>query len=446
MASAAGIPAAICDGTAEGSLLAAARGDDVGTQVRRPSGAHARRSSSGSATRSRRAGGSLVDAGAARVLRESGSSLLPVGIVGVEGEFDAGDAVDVVSDGGPVGKGIVNYSSAELVRIKGMKSARGARAAPERLRGGRASGSVRARDEPLARAREAAPCGGGADRPRRRAGRRGDAWSSRAEPRAPARYWTAERMAEARPLDVVRGGSGPALRLAPQPPPFESFAVPDPTAPPLTTHGKLFGVAARVRRASSARRRSSRAPRAASCSPPDTASTTRAPQPSPGGSPSCPPTTAGARPFGRWTREARRGRRSTGFAGRNFDYDYATLTHAPARRAPDRGGGRRAAVGDRARRGRRSTPPTATRRTSPTRSGCGRAAGGYAGDDPRPIPGGPPPIGMALRHDHRGQRRRLGRRAGQLVSISSFGYQRRPGFLYGPYLKAKAARLVARSG
>ena len=49
--------------------------------------------------------------------------MLPVGIVGVDGEFAAGDAVDVVCDGAPVGKGIVNYSSAELVRIKGLKSA-----------------------------------------------------------------------------------------------------------------------------------------------------------------------------------------------------------------------------------------------------------------------------------------------------------------------------------
>ena len=37
-----------------------------------------------------------VDDGAARVLRESGSSLLPVGITEVEGEFDAGDAVEVI--------------------------------------------------------------------------------------------------------------------------------------------------------------------------------------------------------------------------------------------------------------------------------------------------------------------------------------------------------------
>jgi glutamate 5-kinase len=65
----------------------------------------------------------VVDAGAARVLREQGSSLLPVGVIAVEGEFEAGDAVDVLCDGEFVGKGIVNYSAAELARIKGMKSA-----------------------------------------------------------------------------------------------------------------------------------------------------------------------------------------------------------------------------------------------------------------------------------------------------------------------------------
>ena len=64
----------------------------------------------------------LVDDGAARVLVEQGSSLLPVGITAVEGRFDAGDAVDVVAADGTIGKGIVNYSAAELTRIKGMKS------------------------------------------------------------------------------------------------------------------------------------------------------------------------------------------------------------------------------------------------------------------------------------------------------------------------------------
>ena len=59
----------------------------------------------------------------AALLREHGSSLLPVGVTSVEGTFEAGDAVDVVSDDAPVGKGIVNYSAGELSRIKGMKSA-----------------------------------------------------------------------------------------------------------------------------------------------------------------------------------------------------------------------------------------------------------------------------------------------------------------------------------
>jgi glutamate 5-kinase len=66
----------------------------------------------------------VVDEGAARVLRDRGSSLLPVGVTGVEGDFAAGDAVEVVCNGDVVGKGIVNYSAAELARIKGMRSAK----------------------------------------------------------------------------------------------------------------------------------------------------------------------------------------------------------------------------------------------------------------------------------------------------------------------------------
>jgi glutamate 5-kinase len=64
----------------------------------------------------------VVDAGAARALRDGGTSLLPVGIVGVEGAFEAGDAIEVLADGGSVGKGISNYSAGELRRVMGMKS------------------------------------------------------------------------------------------------------------------------------------------------------------------------------------------------------------------------------------------------------------------------------------------------------------------------------------
>ena len=121
MASEAGIPSVICDGTRPGSLLAAAGGEAVGTRF----AAQAGRSSSFKlwlkyAKPAR--GRVTVDEGAARVLRESGSSLLPVGITAVEGEFEAGDAVEVAIDGSVLGKGIVEYSARELGQVLGLKS------------------------------------------------------------------------------------------------------------------------------------------------------------------------------------------------------------------------------------------------------------------------------------------------------------------------------------
>jgi glutamate 5-kinase len=121
IASAAGIPAVVCDGTAAGSLLAASRGERVGTRFvphreRTPSFKLWLRYAKPSRGRV------VIDQGAAQVLRERGSSLLPVGIIDVDGDFAAGDAVEVVCDGDVVGKGIVNYSASELGRIKGLRS------------------------------------------------------------------------------------------------------------------------------------------------------------------------------------------------------------------------------------------------------------------------------------------------------------------------------------
>ncbi len=122
MASEAGIPAVICNGTEPGTLTAAASGTATGTRFAAQDG----KESSfklwlkyAKPTRGRL----QVDAGAARVLRESGSSLLPVGVAEVAGVFDAGDAVDVAHDGERIGKGISDYSSRELTQVTGMKSA-----------------------------------------------------------------------------------------------------------------------------------------------------------------------------------------------------------------------------------------------------------------------------------------------------------------------------------
>jgi len=121
MASEAGIPTVICNGTEPGTLVAAAGGKACGTRFAPGKG----RTSSFKLwlKYAKPARGRLVvDAGAARVLREHGSSLLPVGIAAVEGSFEAGDAIDVAADGETIGKGISDYSARELRRVIGMKS------------------------------------------------------------------------------------------------------------------------------------------------------------------------------------------------------------------------------------------------------------------------------------------------------------------------------------
>jgi glutamate 5-kinase len=60
----------------------------------------------------------LLDAGAARALVRDHKSLLPVGVIGVEGVFERGEVVSCVApDGKEIARGLVNYSSAEAARI-----------------------------------------------------------------------------------------------------------------------------------------------------------------------------------------------------------------------------------------------------------------------------------------------------------------------------------------
>ncbi|TCO80284.1 glutamate 5-kinase [Plasticicumulans lactativorans] len=66
----------------------------------------------------------FIDAGAARVLRESGRSLLPVGVTRVEGDFVRGELVACVGpDGAEIARGLVNYDAAAAARILGKSSA-----------------------------------------------------------------------------------------------------------------------------------------------------------------------------------------------------------------------------------------------------------------------------------------------------------------------------------
>ena len=65
----------------------------------------------------------IVDDGAVRALCERGASLLPGGIVRVEGRFEPGAAVEIQSESGvSIARGLTSYGSAEIHRIKGLRS------------------------------------------------------------------------------------------------------------------------------------------------------------------------------------------------------------------------------------------------------------------------------------------------------------------------------------
>ncbi|WP_018135807.1 glutamate 5-kinase [Acaricomes phytoseiuli] len=119
IAASSGTPALI---TAAGSIAGALAGEDLGTWfpsygTRRPArllwlahlaGTHGRLH---------------LDEGAVRAVRDRHSSLLPAGITGVDGEFEAGDAVELVDPAGRVfARGLVNYHAGKLPRMLGRKT------------------------------------------------------------------------------------------------------------------------------------------------------------------------------------------------------------------------------------------------------------------------------------------------------------------------------------
>ena len=64
-----------------------------------------------------------VDDGAAAAILKRGKSLLPSGILGVEGEFNVGAAVQFIKDENKIlGIGLVNYSTVDIRKIMGLKS------------------------------------------------------------------------------------------------------------------------------------------------------------------------------------------------------------------------------------------------------------------------------------------------------------------------------------
>lgn len=112
----------IANGTVDNILIEILAGDDVGTLFM------AKGETMSSWKRwlrfSAQPRGSIVlDSGACHAVTEHGSSILPIGITSVEGEFTKGDAITIVgSDGQEIARGLTNYDSDEIREIMGLKS------------------------------------------------------------------------------------------------------------------------------------------------------------------------------------------------------------------------------------------------------------------------------------------------------------------------------------
>lgn len=121
-AGAVGVVTAIARGKRDQALLALLRGEAIGTVL-----APAQRKLAGKrswvATSVRPRGTLHVDAGAAEALQRGGRSLLPAGVLRVEGRFEVGDPVQICGPQGLlIGRGLVRYSSDDAQRACGLRS------------------------------------------------------------------------------------------------------------------------------------------------------------------------------------------------------------------------------------------------------------------------------------------------------------------------------------
>ena len=119
---AAGIPLVIASGSEPSVLQKLLRGESLGTLfLAREDRLKARKRWIAFAAPPQ--GRLTVDAGAMRALPERGKSLLPSGVLDVEGEFPAGAVVRVAeAGGGEFARGLCNYDAGELRRIRGAKT------------------------------------------------------------------------------------------------------------------------------------------------------------------------------------------------------------------------------------------------------------------------------------------------------------------------------------
>lgn len=122
LAARSGTSSLIANGRAESVIARLAAGEEIGTFLiadTSPVGARKQ----WLAGRLQVRGKLTLDDGAARVLLQSGRSLLPVGVTAVSGGFQRGDLVSCVNaEGAELARGLVNYSAEDSRRIMGRPS------------------------------------------------------------------------------------------------------------------------------------------------------------------------------------------------------------------------------------------------------------------------------------------------------------------------------------
>lgn len=117
-----GAATVIVNGHEQDIILRVIAGEDVGTLLKAERGKIAARKQ-WLASQLRVKGQLILDAGAVRVIRQSGKSLLPVGVKTVQGAFARGELVVCLDEeGNEVARGLVNYNADEARKIIGYGS------------------------------------------------------------------------------------------------------------------------------------------------------------------------------------------------------------------------------------------------------------------------------------------------------------------------------------
>jgi glutamate 5-kinase len=121
LAVAEGTSVVIASGAEPGVLTRLLNGEDLGTLI--PAAEKRRARWRHIAISARAQGALVVNAGALKALAERKASLLPIGVVAVEGQFEKGDLVEIRDGSGRVhGRGLVNYDAEACRKLAGHRS------------------------------------------------------------------------------------------------------------------------------------------------------------------------------------------------------------------------------------------------------------------------------------------------------------------------------------